>query len=261
MIGVAAGVDPWVLVAAACAALAVLARSPRRLVGELRGAPVLALVPVVGLTAWVLADRGLAVPAVLLGSAAVLGHRALRSRRRRLRAEEVAGQVLHGCEGLAADLSAGLTPEAVLARAARDWPLLAPVSLAHGLGASVPEALRGVAADTPGAADLRVVAAAWEVGRESGPGLAAGLEQVAGSLRADRATARVVAAELASARATARLIAVLPIGVLLLGSGSGADPWHFLLQTPPGWICLAAGLLLAGIGLAWLEALAAGVMR
>ena len=75
-------------------------------------------------------------------------------------------------------------------------------------------------------------------------------------VRADRATARVVATELASAQATARLLAVLPLAVLLLGNGLGGDPVGFLLGTPAGLVCLAAGLSLEYAGLVWLGRIA-----
>lgn len=250
-----------VAVAALAAGLAAFLAVPPRPRG--RGSAVLpglvallVVAPVVG----AMLASGLLVPGIVFGAAGLGGWRWWVLRQRRAGAEMVSSQVLQACEGLAADLTAGLEPGAALSRTARDWSFLDPVVAAHALGSSVPEAFRSVAA-TPGAADLRVVAAAWDVGRESGPGLATGISQVSRSLRADRATARVVAAELASARATARLLALLPVAVLLLGSGSGGNPWHFLLQTPPGWICLAAGLALAVAGLVWLEVLAQGVTR
>jgi tight adherence protein B len=69
-----------------------------------------------------------------------------------------------------------------------------------------------------------------------------------------------VAAELAAAHATARMLAVLPIGVLLLGSGIGGDPVGFLLGSTAGLVCLALGLGLSFAGLTWLERIADGVL-
>ena len=101
-----------------------------------------------------------------------------------------------------------------------------------------------------------MVAAAWQVAHRSGHGLAHAVSRVAGRIRAQRQTQRVVASELASARATARLVAVLPVVALAMGSGAGGSPWAFLLETPVGWVCLAAGLAFGVLGLWWIEAIA-----
>jgi tight adherence protein B len=46
-----------------------------------------------------------------------------------------------------------------------------------------------------------------------------------------------------------------------MGTGSGADPWGFLLATPYGLACLAAGLAIGLVGLWWIEMLARAVDR
>ena len=93
----------------------------------------------------------------------------------------------------------------------------------------------------PGARQLRTLAATWQVAHDTGSGLAAAIGQAAEAIRADRRTARLVAAELAAAHATARMLAVLPVGVLLLGTGIGGDPVGFLTGSTAGLVCLAAG--------------------
>ena len=83
----------------------------------------------------------------------------------------------------------------------------------------------------------------------------------AAGIRSDRRTERLVAAELAAAYATARMLAVLPVGVLLLGSGIGGDPIGFLTGTTPGLVCLALGIGLSFGGLLWLDRIAGRVLR
>jgi tight adherence protein B len=181
-------------------------------------------------------------------------HRLLLGRRREYAATQAA--VLEVCDLLATELAAGRPPGAALASAGETWPPLAPVVEASRLGADVPDAMRRLADERPGAADLRWVAGAWQVAQDSGHGLASALDRTASGLRARRRTRRLVDSELASARATARLVACLPLAVLLMGSGAGSDPWAFLLATPVGWLCLTLGVGLVLLGLWWIERLA-----
>jgi tight adherence protein B len=184
----------------------------------------------------------------------------LRRRRAARRADRRADHVLGCCVGMAGDLAAGQPPITVLERAAADWPELAPVAVAGRVGADVPTAFRELAR-RPGAGSLRTVAASWQVAEETGAGLAAALHRAADSIRAERRTARLVAAELAAARATARMLAVLPVGVLLMGAGIGGDPVGFLLHHPLGLACLGTGAALSLLGLRWLEVIADRVLR
>lgn len=243
-----------VALAAAAAVLLVLRPSPRR-------PPT---TPDPSLARWALPVVAFVAMAVVGPVAAVvlvvgLGGRALwRLHRRRQDAAATADRVLETCELLAAELTAGQPPAGALVRAANTWPFLAPAAEAGALGGDLPRTLRELAT-RPGAGELRLVGAAWEVAHRSGSGLAEALDRVASVVRADRATRRVVESELASARATARLVAALPVLVLLLGAGAGTSPWTFLVATPIGWGCLAGGLALGLTGLWWIERIAAGV--
>jgi tight adherence protein B len=170
-------------------------------------------------------------------------------------AEANAARMAEVCDLVAAELSAGRPPDAALREAALTWTALGPVAEVSRLGGDVPGALRE-AALVPGASGLRLLAAAWTVSRRTGGGLGSATRRVAEAVRREQATRRVVVGELASARATARLMAGLPVVALLMGSGAGADPWSFLLRTPAGLGCLAAGLATGVAGLWWIEQIA-----
>ncbi len=212
-----------------------------------------------GAAGWGLVTGGLPFRAVVwagicLGAGA--GGWLIWQRRRERRAREATGlAVLEACEAIAAELTAGRPPGHALSEAAHRWPGLQPAVEAWSLGSDVPDAMRRLAT-MPGAADLRIVGAAWQVAHHSGNGLAQAVARVAARIRSQRQTQRVVASELASARATARLVAALPVVALAMGSGAGGDPWHFLLDTPVGLCCLVAGIAFAVAGLWWIEALA-----
>jgi tight adherence protein B len=215
---------------------------------------------VAGAAALVAVPRQVTAPLVLLLATLAAG-RLLWSRRARARAaEETSRRMLEACELVAAELAAGRPGEAALDESVEAWPAIRAVADSCRLGGDVPAALRALSR-TPGADGLRLLAGAWVVSQRTGSGLAETTRRVAEAVRRDQATARVVAGELASARATARLVAGLPILALLMGSGAGADPWRFLLATPLGLACLAAGLAVGFAGLWWIELIAREVDR
>jgi tight adherence protein B len=200
------------------------------------------------------------VPALVVGAASWAGWALWRRRRRRRDEQAVAERVRETCDHLAAELTAGRPPGDALAQVAASWPFLAPAEAAFTVGADVPDALRQLATE-PGAGDLRLLAAAWQVAHRTGQGLAASVHRVAADLVSDRRTRRVVDGELASARATARLVAALPCVAWAMGSGAGGAPLTFLLGSPVGWACLAAGAALGLAGLWWIETIARDVDR
>ena len=134
------------------------------------------------MSAWLAALLAGLAAAVLVPSPGAVPRRPGRSRRawsvpvpvlaqrRRVVADQAA--VLEVCDLLAADLAAGRPPDAALGAGAERWPPLVPVVEAMRLGADVPEAMRRLAAERRGAADLRWVAGAWQVAQHSGHGLA-----------------------------------------------------------------------------------------
>ncbi|MCL2614650.1 MAG: type II secretion system F family protein [Nocardioidaceae bacterium] len=222
------------------------------------GTPLVVLALV--LPAVVLGDRSLLVLLAIAAATGAVGLRLWRRRSNGARAVGVRMRVVELCEALQVELGAGQAPADALALAAGDWPEIEPAARTARSGGDVPAALRRLST-TPGAGDLRVVAAAWQVAHRTGHGLADAVGRVATELREAERTRRVVAGELASARATARLVACLPVAALLLGTGAGSDPWSFLFGRPLGWACLAGGLAFGLAGLTWIEALATGVER
>lgn len=203
--------------------------------------------------------RRLALALIVLGCVAGAGSMTRRSRRARA-AEQRQSRVVDVCEALVGELQAGQPLVTSLERCCEVWPAVAPVVAAGRLGADVPAALRRLA-EQPGAEGLREIAAAWQVSERSGAGLAAALSQVADTARERQGTRHLVQGELASAQATARLVAVLPVASLAMSAGIGGDPWHFLLGTRAGLVCLALGVLLAFAGLVWIDRIALAVLR
>ena len=168
--------------------------------------------------------------------------------------------MVEACEAVASGLRAGLAPERVLAATSRQLPLLRPVATADRLGGDVPSALRTTATNA-GASRLAMLAAAWDVARRSGAGLAETVTRIAAAVRADQGRSRQIDAALAGARSTAQLFAVLPILGIALGSGLGADPVAVLTTSPAGAWALCLGTVLAVAGLVWVERLADGAVR
>lgn len=224
-----------------------------------------ALLPLAAaVTAWVAAagpapGQGPVLALLLCGAGLGAAHIGRRLRARRVR-DLTARRVVEACEVIAAELTAGRPAGGALEEATGAWSGLAPVAEAHLLGGDVPQELRRQASH-PGAEDLRLVAAAWQVAHRSGHGLATAVDRVAQGLRAQHRSRRVVESELASARATARLVAALPLVALMMGTGAGGSPWAFLLGTPSGLACLGAGLALGLVGLGWIERIADQVDR
>ncbi len=224
--------------------------------------PTSAVVGAVGLVATCLAIAGDAVELVVLaavgGLATLVVLRLVRGwRLRRLRGLRTRGAI-EVCDGLAAELRAGQPALHAIERALTvrsDW---ASVATAARLGGDVPAALR-LAAEEPGSEPLKALAAAWEVAEHSGAALADVVERLAVGLRSDEDARAEVVAALGPPRATAKMLAALPLFGLGLGVSMGAHPVDFLLHTGVGIGCLGGGVLLALVGLWWVERIADAV--
>lgn len=201
----------------------------------------------------------LGVALVGSGAGAVVWRLVLRSRVQAAAAQR-RRSVVDYCEALLGELRAGQPVAVAVERAVDAWPDAHPAAAAARLGADVPTALRRLG-DRPGAGGLVRLADTWELCSDTGAGLAAGVERLLESVRAEDALHRQVRGELASARATAWLVAVLPVVVLVAAQGMGGKPSHFLLDTPVGVGCLAGGVAFAAAGLLWLDRIAARAVQ
>ena len=101
-----------------------------------------------------------------------------------------------------------------------------------------------------------MLAAAWRVGAERGGTLATVLDGLAAALRDEETQRQEITTQLAGPRATARLLAALPLLGSVMAAALGSDPAAFLLGTPAGLGCLAAGLTLNLVGFWWTHRLA-----
>ncbi|NHC16406.1 type II secretion system F family protein [Motilibacter deserti] len=255
-------------VALAALAVAVLVRPPVRRVPVSRGdRPA----PSPGALGRAMQGAALPVAAALAGAAvggpvvgvlAAGGTVAWRLRRRRAREASARAArraaTVELCLALAAGLRAGAPPVAALVDAVEALPGqegLRRVAAVAAAGGSPADELAAAAA-LPGGEGLRRVAACWTVAAGTGAGLAVALERVADGLRADEGVRRAVAAQLAGPRSTARMLAVLPLVGVAMGTLLGAAPLDVLLGSLPGLGCLAAGVALNVLGMAWTERIA-----
>lgn len=194
-----------------------------------------------------------AVLALLLQRAALLRTTVLDKRRAPARWR---ASVIELCEGMAAELTAGRTPEeAFSATAAVLHPPVAKALRAPPHDDPIKH-LEHLAASQPGAESLRLLAATWRLGSERGGTLATVLDGLADALRDEESQRQEVAVHLAAPKATARLLAVLPVLGLAMAAAMGTNPLPFLFATPPGLACLATALALDTTGLWWTNHLA-----
>jgi tight adherence protein B len=205
--------------------------------------------------AWVGAGGRGAVLAVAATMVAVAVGWLLQQRARASAALRAQVQVAHACEVLASHLRVGQVPTEALAVAAEDCPVLLEARQVNDVGGDITTVWRRQAR-RPGHGGLLEVARAWQVAVQTGAPLAATLGQVAAALSTEEALRAVVAGELASPRATSKVMAALPVCGLGLGYLLGGDPIRWLLAGPAGWACVLAGVLLACLGVLWIELLA-----
>ncbi len=108
---------------------------------------------------------------------------------------------------------------------------------------------------------LRQLAACWQVGADTGAGLAASVGRLAATARAAEDVRVDLEGQLAGPRASARMLALLPLVGIGFGMLLGSDPLAWLLGTAPGRLCLLAGVILTAAGTVWTGRIAARVER
>ncbi len=159
---------------------------------------------------------------------------------------------------LAAELEAGQPPGAALGRSGGQpsvWPVtLAAVQMAGDVTAAL-------AVDARENGVLRQLAACWQVGADTGAGLAVSVGRIAATARAAEDVRVDLEGQLAGPRATARMLALLPLVGIGFGMMLGSDPLAWLLGTTVGRLCLIVGLLLTVTGAFWTGRIAARVER
>ncbi|MEU5877264.1 type II secretion system F family protein [Spirillospora sp. NPDC047279] len=166
--------------------------------------------------------------------------------------------VIELCDGMAAELAAGRTPEEAFTTAAAvlDRRIATELSPPDQREEALVADHLDLLSTRPGAEGLRLLAACWRIGAERGGTLATVLDGLASALRDEEAQRQEIAAQLAGPRATARLLAGLPVLGLGMAAALGTNPLAFLFGTIPGAACLAVGVTLDAAGLGWTRRLA-----
>lgn len=233
-----------------------------------------------------MATLGVAAASVAVVLSVVFSRRRVRSVRAQVQAREQ-DQAAVALQALTAELRAGRSPAEALAMAAEaagpdTARVLRRAAAIDRLGGDVAAALvvgeeradeptgsrshptgmpTASRAGTAAVQALRMLSAAWRVGIRGGAGLALPIEHAADELTAAGLGRRDLAAQLAGPRTTAALLAGLPALGLGLAALAGAAPVRFLLHTPVGIGCLAAGVALDIVGLAWTDAIVSSALR
>jgi len=175
------------------------------------------------------------------------------SRRRRAMSEQREG-TLRAIAALVAELKAGHSPEAALINVGPQcWPFAYRAAIAHG------DTTEALSRDSHLRPELRALAACWQVGLNTGAGLASSIASLYLALRAQQETRAHLEAELAGPRATAVTLGFLPVIGIGLGYILGAEPLTWFFSSLFGFATLLVGSGLTLLGLWWTSRIAGGV--
>lgn len=161
------------------------------------------------------------------------------------------------------EMARSLRTGASLRQAVEEAAATTPGLLGHDLRSMAVEMANGVALATaldawgqrrslPGA---RLAVAALGLGAETGGAHARALDGVAATIRSRTAIGREVRALSSQARLSGLVIALAPLAFSALAAATDDRTAGFLLRTPLGLVCLAAGLFLDGVAALWMHRL------
>lgn len=245
-----------------------VAERSRRLLGRLvadRGSapttfrvPRKVLVAMGVVAAWLVGARVAGVVGSLAATAVALTAPAMVARRRKRRREIATQERLAEAVSLVASaMRSGRSLHQAIELAATDLdPLLGSTfrRLADrtGLGDAMDESIDAWARDV-GGPDARLVAGVLKLHRRTGGSLAASLENLAGTLRDRRASARELGSLTAQARLSATILGLLPIGFFVFMSAIARRDLEAAYETPTGVAAIGFGLALQGAAYVWIR--------
>ncbi|PIF01729.1 MAG: hypothetical protein CR979_02065 [Propionibacterium sp.] len=178
----------------------------------------------------------------------------IRSNKQR-KAKEATNRIIRFARLMNGKLRIGLVPVTALVESATECGGLDQLVATAKLGGDIPAALRQ-AANIPGQSGLRQISAAWELSQHSGAPIAGVLDRIVAGLRQDAEAEAELAIELAAARTTGRIMSVLPLAAIGFGYLAGANPIDFITSNWVGELAFVSSVLLAAIGIWWLEKMA-----
>lgn len=164
-------------------------------------------------------------------------------------------------DAVARSLRSGATLRTAVGEAAAATPGRLGVDLADVLAESDAGVPLAAALDrwparcpTPG---VRIASAALALSAEAGGASARAVDGVAATVRANQALAGEVRAQSSQAWLSALVIGFAPLAFTVAAAGTDGRTLDFLLGSPVGLACLAAGLLLDALALWWMRRLTA----
>lgn len=187
--------------------------------------------------------------------------RAVGARRARRRCRSLVGELPGALELIASDLRAGDSLGVALAKAASGvgpvGAALAPVVEAWTSGLCLDDALARFGGCSRSSAheclETRAAKALLKVLYRSGSPAAVALEGLAASLRERREVQEEARALSTQARMSAMVMGIAPVGAAALSLADGGGSAAVLVGTTPGRVCLAIGLALEALALAWMR--------